>query len=593
MSCCGQNYDWYVANECNDKVTDEINGANSKRNFCTYSVNESSQIQDKANIFRTQFCNSIGTGNVDDTSGEWIVSSKKDSCKANNAEYRTIWDPSGCSAGECCGTITADCPYAGNSGGCKRKGFLADPLTCCFRDYVGCNHIDINYCFENSTQKYTCDPNYRNQSGPGCQDRLTQYCLGVGDYPASTQEFINRWLSSTVNYDGVVYDKPCYYAVYRNMFTPDSTGCVKPAVYTGVVDNYGFIYAQNLVNAMIQKYLDNGGNLAATESSEYNTQLNSMIWDICSNNPGLCQNSLFKYCATVNTTIIQQNPQLESWCGCYMPAEQYSKYTELYGIQRQCTPTCNMSGTIALQSNDGVSKKTCSQSTCVIDDVSINIANSMVGYNEGINFTQLCNSCSAGGATCNCIITDTNITIINSTIGNLSVEQQCSLDSICYDDSSGVPIQVPCDGSQYNPYADIEAESEQNKQTAIRNRNLKILFLFIIVIALIIIFWYIYYPTKKLPNKVLDTKDLNIKPLLPMMTNIDINNNMNVYTNTNNNIYNNKLYNSNKLDYYKINESKSSFGDDIGASSLNKESYSDSIGSLDLSNINIENKVYI
>ena len=62
---------------------------------------------------------------------------------------------------------------------------------------------------------------------------------------------------------------------------------------------------------------------------------------------------------------------------------------------------------------------------------------------------------------------------------------------------------------------------------------------------------------------------------------------------TNNNIYNNKLYNSNKLDYYKINESKSSFGDDIGASSLNKESYSDSIGSLDLSNINIENKVYI
>jgi hypothetical protein len=498
MSCCGQDKDLHYDNECSNNMDDKLNGID--RNFC-------SLIGSYDNI-RSEFCKSVGFGYDAGDLGEWQLSSERPGC--NYYDYtgkygsppRTKWH--GCSNGaQCC---NGECNYIGESLNCKRKAFKADHLTCCLRDYSGCNKDDVNYCFETSEKKYTCAPEYRDQSGSSCQVELFDYCTGVGNYEVSVsnnQEFINRWISN-VEYQGVTYFRPCYYSVYRNMFTVDSTGCVDPELNPtkiGTINNTGFTYSQNVVNGMIQRYLNTGGNLASTESSQNNTQLNSMIYEICSTNPGLCQESLFSYCGTVNTDLLQKTPQLSTWCGCYMPSEQYSNYTETYGIQRQCTPTCNMSGVIQLSSNNGVGVKKCDQSTCVIDDISINIANSLVGVEGEVNFTQLCNSCSTGGSTCNCTIANTNITIINSTIGNFSVEQQCS-SSVCYSTGDNdTTIQVPCDGSPYNPYAEIDEQSKINQENAIKSRNIKILILFIILIITIIVIWY-FFSNIKPKNKI-------------------------------------------------------------------------------------------
>ena len=501
MACCGQNKLWDVKNQCSIDINEKIEGTD--RNFCSLDTG-----LDKSDLYRYQFCSSIGTGNKDSKDGEWETSSSMKSCTYNDLTDNTIFK---CNSGTCCtnggGTY---CGITGQSITCKRKSFKANPLNCCLQDYSGCNKNNINACFEDSSQRYTCDPAYRNQSSPGCQDKLTQYCLGLGEYKINnSQEFINRW-NGIVTYDGKQYTNLCYNSIYRNLFTPESTGCLNPPSNVGVVNSEGFKYSRDLVNLMIQKYIDdyNGNFLYGTESSEYNTQLNTMIWNICYNNPGLCQSSMFKYCSQVNTDLLQKNPNLSLWCGCYMSNEQYSKYTDLYGISRECTPTCNMSGVISISSTDGISKKTCKQSTCVIDDVSINIANSLVGINGGgVNFSQICNSCSVEGSngTCNCTISNINITIIDSEIPNLNIKQQCSSSSICYSDENGYPIQVPCtEGDDiYNPYAEIDKQSEENKQNAIRLRNIKIIFLFFIIIILIIIIWYIFSP------KIINNNTLN------------------------------------------------------------------------------------
>jgi hypothetical protein len=435
------------------------------------------------------FCNSIGNN------GEWGYDSRAGSCNYNDCDGKTQMS-SGCCNG-CCGV-------SGKGVNCKRNAFKADPLTCCLND-MSCNPSPQN-CFENSNSGLTCDPVNRNQTSTSCQTNMLAYCTGA-DVPQGTSEiWMNRWLNK-VTYNGVEYDKPCLNTIYRNLYNGQpSIEClgnpITSQIVSPTINTEGYVFGQNLMTQMIARLIQDGGDLVATESTESNNLMSSTIFEICNLNPGLCQNALYSYCANVTTDDLIRNPSLLTYCGCYMPPEQYSKYTDLYHVDKQCAPTCNMSGVIPLADASGTSTLTCNQTTCIIDDVSINIASSIVGgTGTGISFNQICNSCSIGGGTCSCLVTGSTINIIDSTVGSLNLSQQCTGSNACYSevtqpDGTIVNQQVSCssDSLTIDSYQKIQNQNEQNQKNAIWNRNMKILIVFGVLIIIIIVIYLLFHP---------------------------------------------------------------------------------------------------
>lgn len=367
--------------------------------------------------------------------------------------------------------------------------FKGDPFICCQRD-LACNE-ESKYCYETDRQKRACPPEYRNMSGHGCRDLMYNYCTGEDISSGNIDELTNRWISNVQikNSDGqvLIYDKPCYKVLYRNLYDIPE-GCAKIPLQgsTSFINTEGYNYSQKLMNGMISKYLKEGGNLVASEFEESNIRMNDMILNICKTTPGLCQKSLFSYCSKITIQDIERDIKFLPWCGCYMSPEQYSKYTELYGINRECTPTCNMEGVIPLAFQNNGEPKRCSQTTCVIDNINIDIINSVGG---DINFKQLCSSCGDGNV-CNCTITNGNFTSIDAKIGNISISQECSGTSKCFKDDK----QIPCNGDVFDKYEKIENESKKNYNKAVLINNITVILIFLFLFLIIVILWFIFHP---------------------------------------------------------------------------------------------------
>lgn len=464
------------SNICNEKIGQEHNSSG----FCTISGSEGTK-------YRREYCAGL-------SDGEWDYSGQGGNCNYNSCNIRQKMDFC-CDTSGCCGIV-------GNSTKCRRKAFKANELLCCLRDKE-CNR-ENKFCFENETEKRTCAPEYRNQASIECKNKMLEYCTGQDVEQGNSSEWINRWTGTVEikDYNGYTqaFYQPCYKNLYRNLYAGQPSACLGlPDV--GINDTAGYNYDQNLMNQMISRYLQDGGNLAANESSESNIKLNNMIYNICSKTPGLCQKSLFNYCANVTPSNLERNPDLLKWCGCYMAPDQYSKYTNLYQISRECTPTCNIKGVIPLVTPDGNSIKECKQSTCIIDDTSINLVNSTVGE---ISINQLCNSCSQDQTQiCNCTITGTNFTAINSKIeGGINISQNCTGKNSCYKEETDpfgkiINVQIPCVGeSDISEFEEIQKQNELNKEKAIKKRNITILIIFIVLLLLIAIIWITLVATK-------------------------------------------------------------------------------------------------
>jgi hypothetical protein len=443
-------------NHCDEAVGDEYEA----EGFCSPVTDDNE---------RKKYCGNIGDG-------EWEFSGRGESCYYNSSNNHQ--------------RVSGDCPgaIAGQSTRCRRKEFKGDPQICCLRD-LSCNKQD-EFCYQTKDGMKTCDPRYRDMASSSCKEIMYNYCTGKDT--DRSEVWINRWLGD-VNIGGEVYNRPCYNLLYRELYNGQPAGC-SHIVGGGVIENGGYIYDQDLLNGMISRYIQDGGDLSGGESTEGNIKLNTMIWSICNQTPGLCQKALYNYCANITGETILRNSNLLPWCGCYMPGEQYEKYTSLYQLTRECTPICNMSATLKPSTADGSHFLTCKQSICIIDDISINIAKSQVG---NVSFTQLCNSCGEG--TCNCIINNGNFDIVNSKTGNISVSQQCSGTSSCYrpetqPDGTVKNVKIPCVGD--SPVDEVVKKDKENYDKAVKQRNIYILIIFLILICLIIITWWILSATK-------------------------------------------------------------------------------------------------
>jgi len=180
------------------------------------------------------------------------------------------------------------------------------------------------------------------------------------------------------------------------------------------------------------------------------TPFQNTLLNLClsPNLPGVCNTFLANdFCQGLSRTQISDSPVLTDFCGCYAPINQnYITYTN----DPACDTLCHREDTVQLANPSTGVFQTCSNSICVIDDVSIIVNQSSTG---GINFEQICGGCSQTSSPCECIISGVSITAIADQVGiEESFSQVCGANSICLQinpDESVTP--VPCSSINPNP----------------------------------------------------------------------------------------------------------------------------------------------
>lgn len=446
---------------------------------CSYNLGgmgvglcDPSQKELNAAKYQAKFCESLSPGN-----GEWAIDGYGDSCLFDLCDRKTLVE------GPCNGCAA----LGGNKAICRRVKFTADPLACCFRDF---SCVGDDGCFQTDDHRKTCDPKYRDGSSQDCRDLIYNYCIVD---PPTESEFVDRWLTHLTPAGVASVQVPvtpvCQGFLYRGMYTRELGGCGRVTLPGIAPDPNGLAWGQKMVKGLFDRYTTNGGVLDGI----YQDGMSVLLDGICRKQPILCQQTLERLCVNITPDQISRDPGLLRWCGCYMSEEAYDRYVTLYGIQKECTPSCNNAQAIPLPGDNGFGVKQCRRNTCVVDDLAIDIGRSIVGSDEGISINQACYGCAEGG--CQCLMADTTIRIIESRVGSIQLTQQCQGHSTCYKEytgSGGVKqtIQVPCDSSsQFNPLIGQMNNEDIARSSASRVRLFKIFLVFIIMIIVIIIIW--------------------------------------------------------------------------------------------------------
>jgi hypothetical protein len=133
----------------------------------------------------------------------------------------------------------------------------------------------------------------------------------------------------------------------------------------------------------------------------------------------------------------------------------------------------------------------CTQSICIIDDVTIQIlSNSSTG---NITFAQACGSCANNNTagSCRCYIEDVTLQAVNSLVGDISFQQQCGTPT-CYNSNPIVgapPIQIDCTSG-----AATGASASSSSSSGLTYIVLGIIILIFIILLLVAYFQNIRNP---------------------------------------------------------------------------------------------------
>jgi hypothetical protein len=367
----------------------------------------------KANIFglndsRVNYCSRIADDN------EWQYNNTGDSCKYNSC-HSTKEFPSAI----CC---KACCPIEGRGVNCKRVKYVGNPFVCCMNDYA--LSTDETDAFQTPAKMRTCDPDYRDLGKKTCRDMVFDFCAG-NIVLEGQDSFRDAWAGTVgVNIPferGDTYPmnikQPCVNALYRGLYGDKSLSFSKDNIATNNLnyqdyDIEGLIWAKKLMKAVIENYTKEYSGLfnsidqdGIKDQDMYNT-----IQGICQKDPALCSDSLKNVCSGFDQKTLLENAQsIIPWCGCYLPDAQYQKYTDLYGINKECTPFCSLPNVIPAVDDIGAPSY-CTQNICIMDDISVTLANVYFNQNNGnaLTFNQMCSSCGKSSVV-NVIKNDTSI----------------------------------------------------------------------------------------------------------------------------------------------------------------------------------------
>lgn len=311
---------------------------------------------------------------------------------------------------------------------------------------------------------------------------------------------------------------------------PQTAACIAES-FGGEPTPTGVEWAQTTLTAVYNKLKANGVNLTSTIASGEDQPFTQWLYSVCKKYPILCESFLKQECGSIDPKEFQVNKNAWDWCGCYMSDSQYQKYTDSFGVTKECTPYCNVPNVIPLTNGDTTQPLFCQQSVCIIDDVAITLVKThFQNTNNNINFSQVCSACGSGYASgtnnqsnftnnttnsnlnnvstsnCQCILNNFTLTSLNSTItgDGINISQACNGNSKCYNSVTN------SDGTQTSNEIDCANNSTSINQTILNQKaaqekkaqNTSIywgILLAVIVVGIIIILW-ILLAGRKLPE---------------------------------------------------------------------------------------------
>lgn len=326
-------------------------------------------------------------------------------------------------------------------GTCKVEEYYSNKFECCTG--IDQSNYTATGCFLDDQR--ICHPKYTIPTEKPCQN------VFMNEIPT----LIKNSSDKKTTFDTVVVP-----IISRQIYGPKGIPGKQPLM------NLNF--AQNLMSQIFYQLSEND---------------KSIIYDVCSKTPALCQTFLRDYCAYEDYHTLLNTPEKTKFCGCYMDENVYSSYAQ-FGINRECTPSCNMSGVIPYI-DSSLNPSTCKDTICMIDDISIALNQSVVG-NSGLNISQVCGNC-VNTTSCECRISNTNITAIASDLGEIKIANFCSGNAVCTDSEHNT---VPCEPTNQDA-SRSSAKKEVEEKLSIFN-NFNILFPIIVVSVVIIIFVIVF-----------------------------------------------------------------------------------------------------
>jgi hypothetical protein len=388
--------------------------------------------------YREFWCSEIGNGSEEWEAGDTLGNKTCSFDEQEQWRYHAPGSENCCQINgeEVCGDTS------GTRSTCVRKTFRGSPLSCCFNDVN--SNLNSEACWSQPNQKYTCNPCQRDVTSgvdqllptgqtcsqvdkssylgkTDCRSIAFSYCSG-DDLADNDPRWIYRWIDLEGKPLPYQPNLPsCYYALSRFMnepseYTPKIGSCEPEPLVTSQAN---INWAQLLMNKVFTKYQALGYVIPSTIDQAGYSNFQRFLHDyVCCRYPIICQQSLTASCRDQTLTAISVDDQLSSWCGCYLPEAQYEKYINDYRVNKSCVPTCNQSDSIKLVdiTNEPI---TCPQDVCIIDDVTVNIANSNAG---NVNINQICGNCTGD---CNCLVQDTTVLVNGSNVGDINITTAC------------------------------------------------------------------------------------------------------------------------------------------------------------------------
>jgi len=200
---------------------------------------------------------------------------------------------------------------------------------------------------------------------------------------------------------------------------------------------------QGDITQLFQAYLTTNVITDSTTDPRYSPFQNTIL-GLCQNLdlPGGCDAYLkSNLCKGLSRDQITNSPVLADFCGCYAPIN--TAY-EKYAANPACDPLCHRASTVQRADPATGNFDICSNTVCVIDDVSITVNRSQTG---SISFDQICGGCGGVGKDpCECIISGVDIQNILSELGvGTQFNQLCGSNSVCLQvGPNGVDTPVLC-----------------------------------------------------------------------------------------------------------------------------------------------------
>lgn len=214
--------------------------------------------------------------------------------------------------------------------------------------------------------------------GPG------QYCITNPFHIVQSQDkcsTYNEWIPPTV----------CTDYLNNSYLFNDTVGPVTHNQGKFNNDNVG--YVNRVVYSAFQDYLTNYDDIQSLVTTQDPGILN--LLNMCVVGPLSCNDFLSQICQNCTPEDLSTNQRLLQLCGCY--AKESLNQVNI----GPCASTCDNIYAIKsdIDTTNGLPVQ-CNRTTCVIDQVSINVAN--IQNNVTVTVNQICNGCGNGG--CYCVI---------------------------------------------------------------------------------------------------------------------------------------------------------------------------------------------